>query len=388
MSEFLMQPKVDFAFKQIMQNQRARVGFLSAVLKLPPEDIRETQIVDPHLNKLHRGDKLGILDVRVCLNDDTEIDIEIQLAPFSAWTKRVLFYLAKLYGQQLKEGEPYERLKKCISISVLDFELFPEEKEFYSCFHLWEDRRQFLYTDQLELHVIELPKLPEECQEESSILLWAKFLNAEEKEEIDMLSKKSPYIEAACETLRVISQDEQKQMEYLAREKAIRDHNQLMLEARQSALRDYEQILLARDKTIGNYEQIVLAKDKAISDYEQTMLAKDKAISDYEQTMLAKDKAISDYEQTVLAKDKAISDYEQMMLEIQEQIGQLKIEMQQQSDQLKLEAQRNEQRGIEAMILDGIEENFSKEKILLKLQRRFALTEEQANQYYIMVTLG
>ena len=374
MSEFLMRPKVDFAFKQIMQNQRARVGFLSAVLKLPPEDIRETQIVDPHLNKLHKGDKLGILDVRVCLNDDTEIDIEIQLAPFSAWTKRVLFYLAKLYGQQLKEGEPYERLKKCISISVLDFELFPEEKEFYSCFHLWEDRRQFLYTDQLELHVIELPKLPEECQEESSILLWAKFLNAEEKEEIDMLSKKSPYIEAACETLRVISQDEQKQMEYLAREKAIRDHNQLMLEARQSALRDYEQILLARDKTIGNYEQIVLAKDKAISDYEQTMLAKDKAISDYEQT--------------VLAKDKAISDYEQMMLEIQEQIGQLKIEMQQQSDQLKLEAQRNEQRGIEAMILDGIEENFSKEKILLKLQRRFALTEEQANQYYIMVTLG
>ncbi len=374
MSEFLMRPKVDFAFKQIMQNQRARVGFLSAVLKLPPEDIRETQIVDPHLNKLHKGDKLGILDVRVCLNDDTEIDIEIQLAPFSAWTKRVLFYLAKLYGQQLKEGEPYERLKKCISISVLDFELFPEEKEFYSCFHLWEDRRQFLYTDQLELHVIELPKLPEECQEDSSILLWAKFLNAEEKEEIDMLSKKSPYIEAACETLRVISQDEQKQMEYLAREKAIRDHNQLMLEARQSALRDYEQILLARDKTIGNYEQIVLAKDKAISDYEQTMLAKDKAISDYEQTMLA--------------KDKAISDYEQMMLEIQEQIGQLKIEMQQQSDQLKLEAQRNEQRGIEAMILDGIEENFSKEKILLKLQRRFALTEEQANQYYIMVTLG
>ncbi len=346
MSEFLMRPKVDFAFKQIMQNQRARVGFLSAVLKLPPEDIRETQIVDPHLNKLHKGDKLGILDVRVCLNDDTEIDIEIQLAPFSAWTKRVLFYLAKLYGQQLKEGEPYERLKKCISISVLDFELFPEEKEFYSCFHLWEDRRQFLYTDQLELHVIELPKLPEECQEDSSILLWAKFLNAEEKEEIDMLSKKSPYIEAACETLRVISQDEQKQMEYLAREKAIRDHNQLMLEARQSALRDYEQILLARDKTIGNYEQIVLAKDKAISDYEQTML------------------------------------------EIQEQIGQLKIEMQQQSDQLKLEAQRNEQRGIEAMILDGIEENFSKEKILLKLQRRFALTEEQANQYYIMVTLG
>ena len=166
------------------------------------------------------------------------------------------------------------------------------------------------------------------------MLLRAKFINAE----------KHPYIKEAYETLQEVSQDRATQLEYLAREKAIRDHNQLMLEARQSALRDYEQILLARDKTIGNYEQIVLAKDKAISDYEQTMLAKDKAISSYEQMML---------------------------------------EMQQQSDQLKLEAQQNERRGIEAMILDGIEENFSKEKILLKLQRRFGLTEEQANQYYV-----
>ena len=85
-----MKPKVDFAFKQVMRNENARLGFLSAMLRMPPEDIRETRLLDTHLNKLHKDDKLGILDVRVCLNNDAEIDIEIQLAPFPAWTKRSL----------------------------------------------------------------------------------------------------------------------------------------------------------------------------------------------------------------------------------------------------------------------------------------------------------
>lgn len=34
MSDFLMKPKIDFAFKEIMMNEKVRVGFLSAVLKL------------------------------------------------------------------------------------------------------------------------------------------------------------------------------------------------------------------------------------------------------------------------------------------------------------------------------------------------------------------
>ena len=86
----------------------------------------------------------------------------------------------------------------------------------------------------MEFHVIELPKLPQELKEDSSdILLWAKFINAERKEEFDMIATKNTYIKSAYETLQVISQDEEKRMEYEAREKAIRDYNQGMLEAEQ-----------------------------------------------------------------------------------------------------------------------------------------------------------
>ena len=234
MSEFLMKPKVDYAFKEIMMNEKARIGFLSSVLKIRPEDIRETRILNTSLRKEHKDDKLGILDVRILMNDDTEIDIEIQLTELKVWADRSLFYLAKMYTEQISEGKQYDVFKKCVSISVLDFDLFEGETEFYSCFHIREDSRSFTYTDKMEFHVMELPKLPKELKEDcSNVELWARFINAERKEEFDMLAQKDPYIASAYGQLQVVSQDREKRLEYEARQKAILDHNQMMYEATQ-----------------------------------------------------------------------------------------------------------------------------------------------------------
>ena len=232
-----MKPKVDFAFKEIMFDETARAGFLTAVLNLKPEEIRKTEILNTDLRRIHQDDKQGVLDVRVRLNDDTEIDIEIQLAELSIWADRALFYLAKMYTDQLSPGENYTTLKKCVSISILDFRLFADSGEFYSRFHIREDTRHTLYTDKMEFHVIELPKLPEKLRENSSdLLLWAKFISAEKKEEFEMLSGKNASIDKAYERLQVISQDRQKRMEYEAREKAVRDYNQMMRESHEHGI--------------------------------------------------------------------------------------------------------------------------------------------------------
>ena len=171
---------------------------------------------------MHEDEKQGILDVRVLMNDNTEIDIEIQLAELKVWAERALFYLSKMYTNQITPGQDYTIFKKCISISILNFVLFPKELEFYSCFHIMEDTRHTIYTDKMEFHVIELPKLPERLKEDNSdILLWAKFINAERKEEFDMLATKNSYIDHAYQQLQIISQDREKRLEYEAREKAI-----------------------------------------------------------------------------------------------------------------------------------------------------------------------
>ena len=92
------------------------------------------------------------------MNNHTEIDIEIQLSALNVWADRALFYLAKMYTGQIHSGENYAVFKKCVSISILDFELFKDQEEFYSSFHIREDQRNFLFTDKMEFHLIELPK--------------------------------------------------------------------------------------------------------------------------------------------------------------------------------------------------------------------------------------
>ena len=76
-----------------------------------------------------------------------------------------------------------------------------------------------------------------------------------------MLATKNPYIQSADEQLQLISQDKEKRMEYEAREKAIRDYNQLMYEAQERGIAIGEERGIAigeeRGKEIGKHEEAV-----------------------------------------------------------------------------------------------------------------------------------
>ena len=193
-----------------------------------PEEVVESTLLPTHLRTRYEEDKLGILDVRVLLAGGAQIDIEIQVSPFPLWPERSLFYLSKMFTDQLEKGKGYEILEKCVHIGILDFILFDAEKTFYSCYHMREDTSHHLYTDKLEVHILELPKLNRYQYPETELLNWAKFMNAERQEDFEEMAEKDKYIEKAYETLKNISADEEKRLEYEAREKALRDHNYLM----------------------------------------------------------------------------------------------------------------------------------------------------------------
>lgn len=229
-NNFIMKPKVDFCFKELMADSEVRKGFIATFLGISPEEIHSTQLVNTHLRKEHPSDKLGILDVCVMLNGMIQIDIEIQIASFSLWPERSLFYLSKLFTGRISEGDSYKALHKCIHIGILDFVLFPELQDFCSCYHFWEDHSRQIYTDKMEIHVLELPKLAKREYPESDLLNWARFLGADCREEMERLADKNEYLEKAYERLNQLSADEEKRMEYLSREMAIRDFNYLMEE--------------------------------------------------------------------------------------------------------------------------------------------------------------
>ena len=132
-TQFLMKPKVDFCFKELMQDEEVRNAFLAAVLGINLEEIVESRILPSHLRQKDKDDKLGILDVRVLLNNKEQIDIEIQVTSSEYWVERTLFYLGKMFVDQLKPGEDYQKLEKCIHVGILNFTLFDDE-EYYPAF--------------------------------------------------------------------------------------------------------------------------------------------------------------------------------------------------------------------------------------------------------------
>lgn len=85
-----------------------------------------------------------------------------------------------------------------------------------------------MYSDKFEVHIVELPKLNEHEYPETTLLKWARFLRAEKKEEFEVIAKTDPYIEETYRVLQLISADDEKRLEYEARQRAILDHNQLM----------------------------------------------------------------------------------------------------------------------------------------------------------------
>ena len=223
--DFIMLPTVDFCFKELMENPKVRKGFTAAVLNIRPEEILETRLLPTILRKQNEEDKYGILDVRVLLIGGTQLDLEMQVAYFAFWIERTLFYICKMFSEQVSQGDPYEKLQKCIHVSILDFNVFPDAPECYSVFHLNEDSTGRRYSEKLEIQVLELRKIPKNLQQESDVLRWMRFFSGKCRKEFEDMAKEDEYLDEAFRTLVHVSADEEKRLEYEARQKAIRDYN-------------------------------------------------------------------------------------------------------------------------------------------------------------------
>ena len=50
-TQFLMKPKVDFCFKELMEDEEVRNAFLAAVLGINLKEINESKILPSHLRQ-------------------------------------------------------------------------------------------------------------------------------------------------------------------------------------------------------------------------------------------------------------------------------------------------------------------------------------------------
>lgn len=235
--EFIMKPYVDWCFKELMRNPKTRQGFIAVLLNVTPEEIGETILLKNELSRRSEEEKQGILDVHVLLRNGIQIDMEMQVAYVDYWDERQLFYLSKMFVDQLKKGESYEKLQKCIQVGILNFTYFPDDDISYHVINFRDRKTKKLYNDKMEIQILELTKIPEDYQDPDGIVAWMKFFRGPDKKEMEELAKENPYLEEACEDLLEMSQDEEKRREYEARERAIRDYEHFKHAAERAAER-------------------------------------------------------------------------------------------------------------------------------------------------------
>ena len=214
--------KYDFCIKEIMENEIVRRHFISDVLGIPLTDIKSVRMMNTFLWKRFRNQKQGILDIQLALNDDTKINIEMQMIQKAHWKKRTVFYLAKMFTADLRRGEAYKKAKKCIAITILDFNI--DERKTYHNVYTLRDQYGNEYTDIIELHTIELKKRPDK-EQPSPLDEWHSLFNAETEEELNMIKSgtKNLGIMEAIKELKEISITDRIRLEREYRLKAKRD---------------------------------------------------------------------------------------------------------------------------------------------------------------------
>ena len=214
--------KYDFSFKYLFLNETVRRYFISDALGIPVEEIRSAWLANTFLWKRYWKQKQGILDVVVELNDDSKVNIELQIEMLSYWDKRSLFYLSKLFTEGLLSGQKYDKLKRCISISILGFNL-DERPEYHKVYRL-RDETGYEFSDMLEIHVVELNKTLSGNRRMND---WIRLFNAKTEEELEVLeaSTKNLGILEAIKEVRVMSLRKNLRLMHEARQKEIRDRD-------------------------------------------------------------------------------------------------------------------------------------------------------------------
>ena len=267
-----LSPKLDIIFKKIFsENKDLLKSLLSAMLDTPIEQMGEVLVLNGELMPNDIDGKVSRLDLSAEINQ-VKVNIEIQIKQQNDYADRSLYYWAKMYVSDLKSGSSYAKLKKTISINILDFDLLKTD----SCHSKVEaviKETGEKFSDKFEMHFFELRKLSKEPKINRKLKLWLRFLKAEREEDFAMLEReKDVDINKAIDVVHNMSADEKIRQEAWTREKTLNDYYSDMCNAREEGFKEGIEIgrKKVREKTIEAMKKLGYSQeeiDKAIGIY-------------------------------------------------------------------------------------------------------------------------
>lgn len=265
----------DYMFRVVLQkNEFVLRGLIGSLLHLDESEIQSVLITNPIKFGEQISNKTFILDIHLCLNDNTNINLEMQVLNEGDWTERSLSYLCRTYDQ-LYRGEDYTDACCAIQIGILDFDLFPEMPEFYAAYRMMNVRNHQTYSEKLQLYVLELNHTELATEEDCryGIDQWAKLFQATTWEDLRMVVEKNKYMSEAAAELYASNADEIIREQCQAR----REYN-LRRKRERKRMQELEAASKEKDNVIAEKDSVIAEKDSALAEMQKMLAESQKEI--------------------------------------------------------------------------------------------------------------
>jgi predicted transposase/invertase (TIGR01784 family) len=210
----LLPLKNGLVFKMVFGDHRyiaAIRAFLTTVLDIPAEEYEGLEIIDSHLEPDSPDDKQGIGNVLVQLKNKRLISVEVQARKTPYMAERITFSTIRNLERQIDAGQSCTFVGGVATIVIADYDIVPDDKWYHHVFRWHNQEHSVFFADLMEIHTLELRKLPENAGadgEDGELLDWLRLIKSESEEEIEMLATKTEEIKMTVDRLKQLSEDE------------------------------------------------------------------------------------------------------------------------------------------------------------------------------------
>ena len=248
----------DYMFRAILQKDKQVLkALITALLHLKKESIHDVAITNPIELGAAISDKDFILDIRVNLNSEQLIDLEMQMSNEYNWSERSISYAARSFDQ-LNSGEEYKEVLPVHSIGFLNFTLFEDQPEFFATYELRNKKTGHLYSSKFSIHVLDLTRIDLATAEDQNYEIdrWAKLFKAKTWEELRMIAKNNPDLLQASNDLYTVNADEIIRQQARARADA-----EFWERNKNAKIKQLEDTIIEQDNTIAENQKLLAEKD-------------------------------------------------------------------------------------------------------------------------------
>jgi len=195
----------DLLFHMVFtKNRNALTSLLSCLLNIPEQDILKIDILNPMQYNEDFDMNLTVLDLKLHLNEQKFILVEMQVRKFLNWTERTLVYACRQIADQDKGNSfEYGLLQPVIQIAIMDHTLFPDHKRFFAKYML-KDEEAYQYTDKLQFLVLDLTAMTSanEQEKEQGLVEWANAFKAQDWAAVSKIENNG--VKEALKTMEMI----------------------------------------------------------------------------------------------------------------------------------------------------------------------------------------